>query len=95
MKPTAPGILRSDVSFDCLRSCGSAADHRHARCAGRHDDNRRQLSSASAPAVRRMRHFESVYQALRYPAAYRDRTDMIAFSADQELQAAASSHCGQ
>lgn len=49
MKPTALGILRSDVSFDCLRSCGSAADHRHARCAGRHDDNRRQLSSASAP----------------------------------------------
>jgi hypothetical protein len=52
MKPTALGILRSGVSFDCLRSCGSAADHRHAR-AGRHDDNRRQLSSASAPAVRR------------------------------------------
>jgi hypothetical protein len=50
MKPTAPGILRSEVSFDCLRSCGSAADHRHARCAGRHDDNRRQLSSASAGA---------------------------------------------
>ena len=53
MKPPALRILRSDVSFDRLRFCGSAADHRHARCAGRHDDNRRQLSSASAPAVRR------------------------------------------
>ena len=53
MKPPALRILRSDVSFDRLRFCGSAADHRHARCAGRHDDNRRQLFSASAPAVRR------------------------------------------